>query len=289
LGGQLFDTLLRRLADRPEADETEEEAFEEEIRSIVTEGLYDGVLEEDAGEMIESVIELGDETVSHIMTPRSNIDALDVESSWAEVLRFVVEVGRTRIPVYEDHLDNLIGVLYVKDLLRELRPDRADPHRHWKQLVRDPWFVPTTKPLDEMLQEFLQTRQHLAVVVDEYRAVAGVVTIEDVLEEIVGEIVDESDKDEQDCISRLGEGVAEVLGSAHVDVVNERLGLDLPEPEECDTLAGLIITELGRIPSAGESFTIQGTRITVLEASRRRLERLRLETGGKTASAAALR
>lgn len=277
LGMVVIDALLHRLADRPRTAEDEEEAFEEEIRSIVTEGFYDGVLEEDTREMIEGVIELGDETVSHIMTPRSNIDALEMHAGWDEVLRVVVDVGRTRLPVYDDKLDNIVGVLYVKDLLRVLQPGKS-PTRPWADLLREPWFVPTTKPLDEMLQEFLRTRKHLAIVVDEYMSVAGVVTIEDVLEEIVGEIVDESDKEEEQSIKHLDARTAEVLGITHVDTINEELGLQLPEPEDCDTIAGLVLSQLGRIPEKGEQLTVGDVRLTVLEASPRRVERLRIES-----------
>ncbi len=276
-GVAVADAMLRRLANRPESEEDEEEAFEDEIRSIVTEGLHDGLLEEDAIEMIEGVIELGDTDVSDIMTPRSNIDALDIDLSWPEVFKFVAEVGRTRIPVYERSLDNVVGVLYVKDLLHELPLKDGGPQRSLKDVIRPPWFVPKPKPLDEMLQEFKDTRNHLAIVVDEYRAVAGVVTIEDVLEEIVGEIVDESDKEQTDEIQLVDARTSEVLGTAHIDVVNHRLGLQLPEPEECDTIAGLFIRQLGRIPKPGESLAIDGAQITVLESSRRRVEKLRIE------------
>ena len=274
-GVGIVGAVVRRLAGRPESEEDDEEAFEDEIRSIVTEGLHEGLLEEDAREMIEGVIELGDTDVSDIMTPRSNIDACDAELDWASALEFVVEAGRTRIPVYRDNLDNIVGVLYVKDLLRELSSNKS--RTQLDELLRDPLVVPTTKPLDEMLQEFQQTHNHLAIVVDEYEAVAGVVTIEDVLEEIVGEIVDESDEELVDEIRALDDNTSDVLGTAHIDVVNDRLGLELPDPEECDTIAGLLIRQLGRIPKPGESVAIDGARITVTGVSRRRVETLRIE------------
>ncbi|HJN10982.1 MAG TPA: hemolysin family protein [Pirellulaceae bacterium] len=277
LGAEMIDALVRRLADRPESDEDEEEAFEDDIRSLVTEGQYDGVLEQDAREMIEGVIELADTDVSDIMTPRSNMDALEVTANWDQVLQYVVEAGRTRFPVFEGPVDQIIGVLYVKDLLAELALEESQ-RKSMRELLRQPWFVPTTRPLDELLQDFLQTRNHLAVVVDEYQSVAGVVTIEDVLEEIVGEIVDESDKDEEEVIRIVDDTSAEVLGIAHVDDLNERLGLDLPEPDEYDTIAGFVIHELGRIPKAGETMLADGAKITVLAANRRRIERLLVET-----------
>ena len=211
------------------------------------------------------------------MTKRSNIDAIDVGLSWPEVLEFVGEVGRTRIPVYERNLDNIVGVLYVKDLLHDLPLKDAGPSKSLRERARAPWFVPTTKRLDDLLQEFQETHNHLALVVDEYRAVAGVVTIEDVLEEIVGEIVDESDKEQADEIQPVDESTSDVLGTAHIDVVNERLGLHLPDSEECDTIAGLLIRKMGRIPKADDSMAIDGAQITVVDATRRRVEKLRIK------------
>ena len=277
IGAAMVDALMRRLADRPEREEDEEEAFEDEIRSIVTEGRHEGLLEEDALEMIEGVIELGDTDVLDIMTPRSNIDAFEVEQSLPTVLQFIVEVGRTRLPVYEGTLDKIIGVLHVKDLLKELSLSSSEPRTSLRRLLRKPWFVPTTKPLNEMLQEFQQTRNHLAIVVDEYRSVAGVVTIEDVLEEIVGEIEDESDKQPDEQLERVDEATAVALGAIHIDSVNEQMGLDLPEPDDFDTLAGLVISQLGRIPKTGDSVTVDGASLTVLDVTRRRINRVRID------------
>ena len=284
LGVQIMGALLGRLANRP-VKQDDEDAFEDEIRSIVTEGLYDGVLEEEEREMIEGVIELGDTDVSDIMTPRSNVDAVAADLGWHELMSFVIQAGRTRLPVFKATLDSVVGVLYVKDLLKELsRP--ADQRKPLAELLREPCFVPATKPLDEMLQEFLATRNHLAIVVDEYRSVAGVVTIEDVLEEIVGEIVDESDKELEEDFRQIDEQTADVLGTIHVGVVNERLGLELPDPDEYDTVAGLVIAHFGRIPRAGEAALIDGARFTVLEGSRRRVERLRIQLATERATQA---
>jgi putative hemolysin len=277
LGVKIVGALVRRLADRPEEAEDDEEAFEHEILSIVTEGLHDGVLEREERAMIEGVMELGDTDVLAIMTPRSNLDAIDVSLGWDEVLAFVVKAGRTRIPVYDGVLDRIIGILYVKDLLKEWSMSQNQPRKKLRELLRTPWFVPNTKPLDELLQEFLQTRNHLAVVVDEYTSVAGVVTIEDVLEEIVGEIVDESDYDEVEEIQLLADQTAEVLGRVHLHAINDQLGFDLDESDDYDTLAGLVIARLGYIPKAGETIELGAARITVLNATRRQIERLRVE------------
>ena len=256
----------------------------------VTAGEREGLLEPDAREMIEGVIELGDADVADIMTPLSQMDALNVELSWPEVLALVIEAGRTRLPVYERTLDNIIGVLFVKDLLPELAKAHESQRRSLREILREPWFVPKTRPVDDMLQDFLKkTRSHLAIVLDEYDSVAGVVTIEDVLEEIVGEIVDESDKEPVNDITRVDEFTADVLGTAHIDRLNEELGLDLAESDDFDTIAGMIVNRLGHIPKSGESIQHGNVQIDVLQASKRRVERVRVgvveDTNGRHSSA----
>lgn len=276
-GVRIVEALIRRIANRPHEIEDEEEAFEDEIRTMVTTGHREGLLEEEAREMIEGVIELGDTDVSDIMTPMSAVDALDICSNWQNALEQVVKMRRTRIPVYEDTLDNIIGVLFVKDLLVELSQPTDDDQRSLRQFLREPWFVPKTKPVDDLLQEFLNTRSHLAIVKDEYDSVAGVVTIEDVLEEIVGEIIDESDQEAEQEITRLNGTTAEVLGRTHLDELNDQLGCELPESDDFDTVAGLILVRLGHIPQVGESIEEGNVRIAVLERSRRSIERVRVE------------
>ncbi len=277
LGVKIMDAFIRRLAGHQETEEEEEEAFEDEIRTIVTAGLRDGLLEADAREMIEGVIELGDVEVAEIMTPRSEVDALNFDSSWPEMLKTVAASGRTRMPVYEGTLDHVIGILFVKDLLAELSKDPGAPHQSLRGLLRNPWFVPDSKAVDDLLREFRRTRSHMAIVVDEYRAVAGVVTIEDALEEIVGEIADEADTEEEVELIRTGDSTLEVDGRVHIDELNEQHGLMLSEPEEFETVAGFVVNALGRIPEAGESVCKDGVRFTVLKATPRRVERIRME------------
>ncbi len=279
VGAWCVNTVLFRLAGKQaDHEEDEEEAFEDEIRSMVTEGMHEGLIEADAGEMIDGVMELGDATVSEIMTPRSDIVAMPDDISWDEVLRFVNRCRRTRIPVYHKQLDNIVGVLYAKDLLNSLT-EGAAPRPTAVELARKPvWFIPKTKPLDDLLQEFQDSRNHMAIVVDEYQAVAGIVTIEDVLEEIVGEIVDEYDKVEEAEASRqLGNHSWEAEGRVQLAELNEKYALKLPEEEEYDTIAGLVINQLGHIPKAGEVVHWEGYDITVLEATRRKVERVRLD------------
>ncbi len=274
--GRFNYVLLHRLAGRP-LSQPSEDYFEEEIRTIVTEGHREGLLEEDAREMIEGIIDLADVEVSSIMTPRTDMVCMPLKTSVREATNFVINVSPTRIPVFDKNRDDIVGILYAKDLLPELIRTDEKKVRSLADLLREPYFVPETKHVDDLLEEFQRTRNHMAIVLDEYGGVSGLVTIEDVLEEIVGEIVDEYDPELVEGIRRIDERTAEVLGRVHVDEANERLGLMLPDDGDYDTVAGLVFHELGRIPTVGEQVTYAGVRFTVLEASRRRIERLRIE------------
>jgi putative hemolysin len=281
IGITFVGEFLRRLAGRPEeAEPDDEEIFEDEIRSIVTAGLRDGVLEASAGEMIEGVIELADDDVSDVMTPLSRVDSLDVNTSFEDVLKFVISAGRTRIPVYDASHDRIMGVLYAKDLLAEFARGPSEPRKTLADLLRRPAFIPSTKSLDEMLREFLATRNHLAIVVNEYECVVGVVTIEDILEQIVGEIEDEYDEDDEGAkLVRLGDSMLETSANARIDDLNEQLGLSLPDGNDFDTIGGLLMKRFGRIPDEGESISHDDVTVIVLEANARQIHRVRLEWG----------
>lgn len=276
LGARFVDTMFHRLAGRVH-EEPDEESFEDEIRTIVTEGHREGLLEEDAREMIEGVIELSDVDVSEIMTPRTDMVSIASSLSWKEALEFIIEAGHTRVPVYEANRDDIVGILVTKDLLPELAKGPNEPAQPWTALLREAYFVPETKPVDVLLQEFQRTGNHLAVVLDEYGGVSGLVTMEDVLEEIVGDIVDEYDQDLGDGIKRISQGVAEVQGKVRIDEINERLELALPENGDFDTIGGFVFSELGHVPLVGEELVRDQVRITVIEATQRRILRLRIE------------
>ncbi|MEN0112134.1 MAG: transporter associated domain-containing protein, partial [Planctomycetota bacterium] len=276
----VLDAVLHRLAGRDPAP-IDEQGFNEEIRSIVTEGHREGRLEEEAREMIEGVIELSEDNVAAIMTPRTDMHMLQVDLPWDELVQDVVRMGHTRIPVYGESKDDVAGILYVKDLIAELaRPDAAD-RQTVRELARKPIFVPEAKKVDDLLQMFQQERTHIALVLDEYGGLAGLVTIEDVLEEIVGEIVDEYDQEEEEEIHDLGEGVCEALGRVRVDELNDALRIELPEDADYDTIGGFVFTELGRVPVAGERVDFApdprdpAVRVTVLAVNKRRIERVR--------------
>ena len=262
--------------------EDEEDAFEDEIRTIVTEGHREGLLEEDAREMIEGVIELSDVDVSEIMTPRTDMKSIPKNLSWDEMIQVVSELGHSRIPVYNENRDDIVGILVTKDLLQLISKNYSNLPNiaiDWTEHMRDPYFIPETKPVDVLLQEFQQTHNHMVIVLDEYGGVSGLVTMEDVLEEIVGEIIDEHDtEDEEAEIVDIDENTIEVLGKTHIDKVNERLNISLPDELDFDTIGGFAFTEFGHIPLPDEQFVWQDrVRVSVLNATRRRITKLRVE------------
>ena len=273
-----------------------EDAFEEEIRIIVNEGQREGLLEDEAREMIEGVIELHDVTVSEIMTPRTDMLCIADSLTWEEMLKSVASSSHSRIPVYKETRDDIVGVLHTKNLLRELALTSSEQRRPWTDIMSKPLFIPETKPVATLLQEFQNAQStgddlherikgHLAIVLDEYGGVAGIVTLEDILEEIVGEITDEHDTIiTTESVVALGPNEFEVLGKVRIDDLNSELSLDLPEEEDYDTVAGFIFSTLGHIPEKGEFVVFdhdgKTVRLTVIAVTRRRIEKVRLERNG---------
>lgn len=280
--GAVIEWFARRLSGKQEDESEEEELLEDEIRTIITAGTRDGHFGPGVREMIQGVMDMHDDSVSHIMTPRSDVDAIEIDTPWPEILKVVVESGRTRLPVYRDNLDNVVGVLYVKDLLSELSILK-NPNVPLEKLLRRTWTVPASKRVDELLQEFLHSRSHMAIVLDERHQFSGVVTIEDSLEEIVGEIVDESDEEEQTDFHIVDDQTADMSGRMMVDEVNERLGWELAESDDYETIAGYVLHHIGYIPRQDESIELGPLEIKVLRATTRQLERVRLRNIGPTA------
>lgn len=242
---------------------------EDRLRHLV-EGNTD--LEEDEREMIASVIELGEQPVREIMVPRIDIFAAPDSSTVRAVLDRIVESGHSRIPIFNESIDNITGVIYAKDLLKFLRDGaQTDPV---KPLAREPSFVPETKKVDELLHEMQQRRVHLSIVVDEYGGTAGLITIEDLIEEIVGEIQDEYDVEEAP-IQEISD--IEALFDARVSIrdVNDTLDLDI-EDEDFDTLGGLLYHELGKVPNVGDEVRVDGALVTVLTTTGRRVRKVRV-------------
>ena len=268
-----LDAIMHRLAGRPQVEQTEQ-LFEEEIRSIVSEGHREGLLEEDAREMIQGVMELSDVDVAKVMTPRTDVVMMSVDLSWEAIIRFVIGSAHTRIPVHGKTRDDIVGILYVKDLLPLMATDEAKPAL--REVLRTPHYVPETKRLDDLLEEFQQTRNHMALVLDEYGGVSGLVSIEDVLEEIVGDIVDEYDQEAEEEFRVVDDHTVEVLARVHLDEINERFDLDIPEDGDYDTIGGFVFSQLGHIPMVGEEVQWGKLRIEVTQASLRRIDKVQL-------------
>ncbi len=273
--GELVELVTRRLTGTTESEDEDEEQLEDEIRTIVAAGTREGFFGPGVREMIQGVMTLHEDTVGHIMTPRGDVDAIDVSWDWAKILETVVEAGRTRFPVYEGTLDCVIGILYVKDLLPFLTTGLA-PDQPLTEIMRKPWTVPVDRTVELILREFLHSRSHMAIVLDEFQQTAGVVTIEDALEEIVGEIVDESDEDEEFGIEIIDEATVQVDGRVMIDDLNEMAGWDLPESEDYETIAGYVLFHNGAIPDAGERLSIGDAEIEILNASNRKIESMRI-------------
>jgi CBS domain containing-hemolysin-like protein len=269
------ERAIRWLTGHPEAP-SEEEELEEELKSIVTEGHREGFIEGDTREMIESVMELTDVSVAEIMTPRTYMVAMRVDKPWDEAVRFVIDSGHTRIPIYGESRDEIVGILHAKDVLAELaRP--APDRRPLAQILREPFFVPETKKVDELLEEFQKCRNHIAIAVNEFGGVSGLVTIEDVIEQIVGEIADEYDEALVDGIKCTSDTTCESMARVRIEEINRRMGIALPDDKDFDTLGGFLFHELGRIPDVGEELTHGDVRFRILDAGRRRIDRVSIE------------
>ncbi len=247
---------------------------EEDIRGMLSVGEDEGVLEEEEREMIDSIFKFGNTKVQEVMVSRLDIVAVEAGGSLTDILRAAAEAGHSRIPVFEKKIDNIIGVLYVKDLLN-LWGKKDEEKLKVKDLIRTPYFVPETKKVDELLREFQKKKIHLAIVVDEYGGTAGLVTLEDLLEEIVGEIEDEYDEEREE-IKILEEGVALIDGRMDIGEVNERLSINLPEKEGVETVAGFVVDYLGWVPQTGEELTYENLLISVVEAERRRVVKMKI-------------
>jgi putative hemolysin len=243
----------------------------DELRLIVERGGEQGVLEAEEEQMINAVIELGDRRVHEVMVPRVAIAALDADATLDDAIDLVVEVGHSRIPVYRESIDEIVGILYAKDLLPYLKP-AAGPRPPIRKLLRPPVLVPESMTVDDLLHEFQRRKVHIAIVLDEYGGTAGLVTIEDLLEEIVGEIQDEYDVEEP-MVVRLSDHEARVDGRADVDELMELFDQDLKleDAEEYDTVGGLLYHRVGGVPAPGDSIDVDGLRLTVETTDGRRV------------------
>ncbi len=250
---------------------------EDELRALVNVDVdeEEGAIEAEEMEMIAGIFELSGTKVREVMVPRIDMVTIPIDARLDEALDTILSAGHSRIPVHRGNLDDIAGVLYAKDLLRPFRDRNFDPDI--AGLLREAYFVPESKPVDELLQELQRRRVHMAIVVDEYGGTAGLVTIEDLLEEIVGEIQDEYDREESR-IEHISEHELIVDAGVDIDDVNRLMDIELPT-DEADTLAGLVFTQLGKVPEVGERAVFDDVEIEVLALAGRRIRRVRVRRG----------
>jgi CBS domain containing-hemolysin-like protein len=278
---------LRR--ERELAEKTNEEEEEEDnggdIQALIDVGAEEGILEEEEGELIHSIIEFGDTRVNEVMTPRTEIVALPLTATVREARDAIIESKYSRLPVYREQIDNVEGIIYVRDLL-QCWPEGKEMEAI-TSLLRPVYFVPETKSVSDLLEEMQKARVQLAMVIDEYGGVAGLVTVEDILEEIVGEIEDE-DTEQEDVVEiiQASDGYYDVLGSTEIGKIERLFDMEI-EDDDFTTIAGLVISESGYMPRAGERLRFRGLDVEVLEADDRRINRLRLRRAEEESKAQA--
>ncbi|MBN1509075.1 MAG: HlyC/CorC family transporter [Sedimentisphaerales bacterium] len=267
--------IARRLAGIPDDSDVQDEAeeIEKEILGVVSEGEATGAVHEKYASMIERIMDFRDKTVGQIMTPRTDIVAIPSNATQEEAKDLITREGHSRIPVYEENIDDIKGVLYAKDLLTLSDIDSFEP----LEMMRKVPFVPESKPIPDLLQELREQKVHLAIVLDEYGGTAGLVTIEDIIEEIVGDIADEYEMPEPESIRRIDANTIEVDARVRIDEINEQLSTQLPEDEDYDTVGGFVFSALGKIPETGEELSYDNVKFRVIDAEQRRINRLRVQ------------
>ncbi|MBM3145556.1 MAG: HlyC/CorC family transporter [Chloroflexi bacterium] len=265
--------IFSRETSRP--DENIGAVTEDTLKTLVDVGQKDGILEVGERKMIHSIFQLGDTLTREIMVPRIDVQGLEIGASLSEAVAFLLSSGFSRVPVYEETIDNVLGLLYAKDLLQFWQEENgaADIRR---DLLREAYFVPEAKKVGELLEEMQKRRTHMAIVVDEYGGVAGVVTLEDIIEEIFGEIQDEYDEEEELPFRKLENGDYLFRGRIDLDDFNDLMGCNLPR-DEADTLSGFIYARLGHVPAVGESVRDANLLLTVELVSNRRIRKVRAQ------------
>lgn len=246
---------------------------EEEFHELMEASEEEGLINEEESEMIRAIFELGETVVREIMVPRIDMACISADVTIDELIETIIACGHSRIPVFDGTVDNITGILYAKDLLKYWRG--GTPDVDIRKIARQPFFIPETKNLEELLQEFKRRRVHIAIVIDEYGGTSGLITIEDLLEQIVGDIQDEYDS-EEDLIHMQTDGSAIVDARLPIEEFEQLFAIEV-ERDKFDTVGGLIIYLLGRIPRTGDEVVSSGIRLTVLTAGERRIGTLRAE------------
>jgi CBS domain containing-hemolysin-like protein len=247
---------------------------EEDVKAMITAGEEEGVIEKDEKEMIHSIFELGETMVKEIMTPRVNIIAIEEDTNLGEVVKVISSHGYSRIPVYKENIDKIVGLVYIKDIISKQTAESWENLKA-KDVMRNVYFVPETKKVIELLRELQMLKLQMAIVIDEYGGTAGLVTMEDLIEEIVGEISDEFKKDEKEYIKIMDDKYL-LKGNIEIEKVEELTGIEIPEID-VETFAGFILSHLGRIPNKGEEFIYNNFKITVQDVGDKIIKWVKLE------------
>jgi len=249
----------------------------DEIKELATLGLEMGTIEDEEHELIHSIVGFKSLSVSEIMTPRVDMIAVSSDSDFSELVNEITKTGRSRIPLYKDDLDDIIGIIYAKDLLPYFKNAELRKNISLAKIARKPMFVPKTKMIDALMHEFQEKKMHIAIVVDEYGGTAGLVSLEDIIEEIIGEIRDEYDK-EENTITKIDENKYLVLGRVSIDELKELLDINInTEDAGYDTIAGLLLNFAGQIPKEGYSLEFENHRFTVKEVLNKRIKKVQIE------------
>jgi putative hemolysin len=270
---------FRKWVDRtltPSNPEEDAEQITEEIIDAIGEGEREGVIDGDEADMIENIMELRDAEVSEIMTPRTDMKAFEAATPLREAVGLAMKEGHSRVPVFREDADHVIGILYIKDVMTHWLEGDVDTVL-LEKIVRKPYFIPETKKTSELMGEFRENKLHIAIVLDEYGGTAGLVTIEDILEEIVGEIVDEYDMEEEVEIRVIDPSTLDVSARVHVSDLNKEHGTNIPESDDFETIGGYIFSALGRVPGKEESVDAGCARLIVTDVGDRTVKRVRVE------------
>ena len=267
-------------------DETGETDAAENIQTLIAAGEAEGIIEERERALIETIVGFGDTLANEVMTPRTEIEAVALTATLRETLDLIIEEKYSRLPVYREHIDNVEGMIYVRDLLQFWRDDKENETiESLPNLLRPVYFVPETKPIAELLKEMQMARVQMAMIVDEYGGVAGLVTIEDILEELVGEIEDEDTEQEEiiEIIEGPDKNYFDVLGSVEIGKIERLLDMEI-ETDDFTTIAGLVISEIGYVPKNGEKLNFRQIEVEILKSDERKINLLRLRRAHNTGS-----
>lgn len=244
-----------------------------EINTAIDASAEQGFINEMEKKMMSRILELGDLQAKDVMVPRTSIVALDIAWPIDKILDIVVEEGYTRMPVYKGNLDNITGIIYTKDMLGMIKNRGLIV---FQDLIRIPYFVPSTKYVDDLLKEFKKGKIHIAIVVDEFGGTAGLVTLEDILEEIVGDIKDEYDIEEKE-IEQVDSKIYIVKGKVEIEKINSQMGVDIPVEEDVNTIGGIVMAIAGKVPKSGEIIKLGNIQFTVLKSDEKKIERIKIE------------